>query len=1042
MKYSSLILAFAFVPTVAVAEKIDFSSQVLPILSDRCFHCHGPDSQNQDSEFRLDDEEHLFADLGGYAGVVPGDPDASELITRIRSDDEYDVMPPPDSNRSLSEDEKRILQLWIQQGAEYEGHWAFDRPKKADVPREIVSQSDWPEEQKERWSQNPIDAFIGRRLMEEGITPSDPADPATLLRRVSLTLTGLLPSEQQINRFVAEPSDEAYAEIINEFLGSMGYAERQALLWLDAARYADTDGYQVDQERTNWPWRDWVIQAFHNNMPFDEFTIEQLAGDMLPNATDSQRLATAFNRNHRQNNEAGALPEEFSVENTIDRVETTSTVWLGLTMGCARCHDHKYDPLSQREFYQFFAYFNNIGERGVGKGVNADPTIKAFSPLAEVDPDLLIAVKDAQAALDAAQSQLNARADAWIEAKHTELQSHQVTWNDAKILDADLTGEGILELKNDNTVVYSAENANGVTYELSFLPDGLESSKPITAIKIEALPDERFTKPLQLAPSVNGNFVLTNLEVSLGGNSVAIKSISANAEQSGYDVAKAIDDDPRSGWAVFGSVKKAAPVHAILTLKDPIPVDSDATVTLSLHFNSQFKNHSIGKLRVQWSQSAVAEFAGLDADLAQRLRKPADKRSQQDIKKLREHYQSIDPELKAAKQRYNAAEYKLTLQAGPRVNVMVMRERQGGAKPAYLLNRGQYDQPNKDEPLPRGIPAALLGRASEQSSRDSVSVDDRQPSNRLELARWLVSRDNPLTARVIVNRLWQNHFGVGLVKTSEDFGLQGETPSHPELLDFLAVELMDSGWDIQAMHRMIVTSAAFRQSSKHRPELSSIDPGNRLLARGPRYRADGFTIRDVALQASGTLNEKAGGPPVKPYQPDGLWETVAANAGTRYAASDGGDLYRKSMYTYWKRAVNPPRQIIFDAAGREVCNVQVRRTNTPLQALVLMNDPTFIEAARNLAEKTLQSHEANDEQRIRSMYAAAVSRQPSEASLDVMRDNLSYFRQHYQQNANEAEKLLSIGQSKRDESLNAIELAATTMVAHLIMNTDKFVTIE
>ncbi len=994
-------------------DPIDFTSQVRPLLSDRCFHCHGPDAQNQDSEFRADSRENLFADLGGYFAVVPGDLAASELHLRIRSEDPAEQMPPPDSNRALSAAEKDILDKWIAQGAPYEGHWAFQVPQRPQPPA-IANAPDL----------QPIDAFIRRRLLDAQLSPSPPADPATLLRRAALTLTGLLPPRDLQDRFLQNPSEQAYRAAVDELLDSMAYAERQSLRWLDASRYADTDGYQNDSERTNWPWRDWVTQAFHDNMPFDQFTIEQLAGDMLPEATVEQQLATAFSRNHRQNAEGGALAAEFFVENVIDRVETTSTVWLGLTLGCARCHDHKYDPLSQREFYQFFGYFNNIGESGFGRGVQANPTMKVASPLMAEDETYQAAIRDAQQHLDTVRQSLDQRLETWI--AEQSASSNASEWSLLRIAEAKLDGDKAAQLQriDDHTVQYSGNTTKAVTYRVTLDAAGTA----ITGLLLEALPDSDFGKPRQLAPSVNGNFVLTSWQVLLNNQPVLTNGITASFQQTNYPAAAAIDDDPRSGWAVFGNGVKPETVHAVLSFVQPLTLSDNDSLELRMEFNSGFANHSIGKFRLHASANDKPQLpaaSAIDANVLAALHRPAAERSEAELQTLRKHYESIDQPLKQARAALDAA-----LNRVPQATVMVMRERPGDPLPSYLLQRGQYDQPDKSQPLPRGIPVALL------------PPNAPQPANRLELAQWLVSRDNPLTARVIVNRIWQEHFGVGLVKTAEDFGLQGEMPSHPELLDWLAVEFIESGWDVKAMHRRIVTSQTYRQSSKSNPQLQAADPENRLLARGPRYRADGFVIRDIALQACGLLNETAGGPPVKPYQPQGLWAVVASSAGTRYQPSRGDDLYRKSMYTYWKRAVNPPRQTIFDAAGREICNVRVRRTNTPLQALVLMNDPTFVESARQLSALGLQQEAASDDQRLTEIYSRAVAHPIDQDTLAILNDNLQFFREHFQQHPDDAEKLLSVGASPRNADLNVVEHAAWTATAHLILNLDEFVTIE
>ncbi|PQO25252.1 hypothetical protein C5Y96_25450 [Blastopirellula marina] len=1026
------LLPLLVLPGVCQAEeKVDFRTQVQPILSDRCFHCHGPDAKNQESEFRLDSQDNLLKDLGGYAGVVPGDLKASELHLRIHSDDESSQMPPSGSNRTLSEEEKRILDLWIQQGAEYQRHWAFEIPQRPEVPLDAVKSASWTEETKSRWSTNPIDVFIAKRLLDEKLAPSPEADPATRLRRASLTLTGLLPPAELQEKFLADPSDTAYLEAIDELLGSMAYAEHQSLRWLDAARYADTDGYQNDNERTNWPWRDWVIQAMHQNMPFDQFTIEQLAGDMLPDTTDSQRLATAFNRNHRQNAEAGALSEEFFVENVIDRVETTSTVWLGLTMGCARCHDHKYDPLSQREFYQFYGYFNNIGERGTGRGIDANPTMKTSSPLIEVSPATIAKRDKAQKEMEVAKAGVPERMQRWLDEYQGPSEEDSIVWTPATLKEANLQGDGDLVIEGDATVRYSGGNkSTEIVYSITVQPQ----QKSLTALQLTALPDDAFAKPRQLAPSVNGNFVLTSVNVLQNGKPIALQSATASFEQDSFPVKNILDGKASTGWAVFGTDVKPEPVTAVIRFAEPVEIQGEETLVIELKFGSQYANHAIGKARIAFSDHADAGKVaddGLTADAKAALAKSADKRKPKDLEAIRKYYETIDQQLAKAELQLKKAEQQYRQEAGPEVSVMIMSERQGKEEPIYLLNRGQYNEPVKEEPLTRAVPAQLF-------SEDSPI----QPGNRLELAQWMVSHENPLTARVIVNRMWQDHFGVGLVKTVDDFGLQGEAPSHPDLLDWLAVEFIESGWDVKAMHRLIVTSSVYRQSSIHRPELRQRDPENRLMARGPRYRADGYSIRDVALQASGLLNSKAGGPSVKPYQPAGLWSTVASSAGIRYKQDTGEGLYRKSMYTYWKRAVNPPRQTIFDAGSREVCTVRATRTNTPLQALVLMNDVTFIESARQLAKVAMQAEAKDDRDRLAVMYRQAIARPADKETLDILAENLQFFHQYFSQSPDEAKKLLTVGESTTDNSLDPIQHAALTSVAHLILNLDEFVTIE
>lgn len=596
---------------------------------------------------------------------------------------------------------------------------------------------------------------------------------------------------------------------------------------------------------------------------------------------------------------------------------------------------------------------------------------------------------------------------------------------------ATLTGDGGLVVNDDQTVQYSpGKKGANVAQELIINP----SIERLTAVKLTALVDPNFARPRQLAPSVNGNFVMTNLSLKYDGMPIPLESVAATFEQNGFPVTNIIDQNPSSGWAVFGDNVKAEPVSAMIRLARPIDVEPGKPFVLELRYDSQYANHVIGKLQIELSEHPDAgklETGNKHSAAIAALAKPAKTRSKEENEAIQAYYEILDQPLAAAKQVLANAEAAYKQQAGPEVNVMVMREKEGDPTPTYLLNRGQYNEPVKENPLNRGIPQELL-----------ATKDASPPANRLELAQWLVSRENPLTARVIVNRIWQEHFGRGLVKTVDDFGLQGEVPSHPELLDWLAVEFIESGWDLQAMHRLMVTSAAYRQSSVHSEKLNELDPENRLLARGPRFRADGFTLRDIALQASGLLREKVGGPSVKPYQPDGLWAVVAGSANQRYVPDKGEDLYRKSMYTYWKRAVNPPRQTIFDAGGREVCNVRMPRTNTPLQALVLMNDKTFVECARQLAQRVLTSEAKSDREQIEQMVRLATAHSADEETLTILAENLNYFRQHFSQQPEEAKELLAVGESSRDESLDPAEHAAMTAVAHLILNLDEFVTIE
>lgn len=1010
---------------------IDFNRDIRPILSNKCYHCHGPDANNQKSEFQIHTFEKATADLGGIQGIVPGDLKMSEVYRRIHlSADADDVMPPVDSNRQLSAREKELITAWIQQGAAYDLHWAFkpiSKPQLPDLEPELSNRA-----------RNAIDHFVFAKLSENRLLPSPEASLETRMRRASLTLAGLSPIGYSKNEALNEGDDSMlYHQFVEKLLLSNDYAERQTLRWLNAARYADTDGYQNDAERTNWPWRDWVIKAFQENMPFDQFTIEQIAGDMLPEARTHQVLASAFNRNHRQNSEGGALAAEFFVENVIDRVETTSTVWLGLTMGCARCHDHKYDPVSQKDFFKFYAYFNNIGERGIGRGVQANPVLSTYSPLVEPPPELLADLNKAKKFQVEVAESLDARRDAWINKSAESLNQTSGNWKLQKSFsDIEVEkSEGKLVADTHGTLIFHGKNTSHANYRIQFRPGNMR----VATLRIDALPDPAFGKPRQLARSVNGNFVVTDIKVSAVNTKAGtlrpleISSATSTFEQQGYPIAQAIDANPTSGWAVFGGNKGPEPVTAYLALSSPVELSQDEFIELRIAHESTFVNHNIGKLQIH-SSSQNESHHTLPPNIVSALELKESERSESDLKSLSEYYRKIDLPTKHVSEAVAAAQKALEEAGVKPVNVMVMRERTGTPLPAYLLDRGQYDAPDKSAMLSRGLPDAL-------NAWGSGSGGQKQPGNRLELARWIVSPDNPLTARVIVNRFWQDHFGVGLVSTPEDFGTQGELPSHPELLDWLAAEFMESGWDVMGLHRLILTSATYQQSSVVDETLINRDPSNRLLARGPRYRLDGFVIRDLALRAAGLLDYRIGGPPVKPYQPTGLWNSVAGSSNIRYRTSAGGDLYRKSLYTYWKRAVNPPRQLIFDAGGREACDVSVRRTNTPLQALVLMNDKTFIEAAVHLAGRVLEDPLSRDD-RLARLFKRVTALSINSNQLGVLQNSLTYFIDHFGRNPEEAKQFVSSGYKLANSSITESEVAAWAAVAHLILNLDTSISVQ
>ncbi|MEM7698457.1 MAG: DUF1553 domain-containing protein, partial [Verrucomicrobiota bacterium] len=689
-------------------------------------------------------------------------------------------------------------------------------------------------------------------------------------------------------------------------------------------------------------------------------------------------------------------------------------------------HDHKYDPITQREFFQLYAYFNNIGERGTGKGVTANPILQTGSPLIDVPVERTEELETAHAALAAAKKSANARFRSWVE--ELPQPSKDPVWDEVEVTDAQ-SSSGMLLIQPDSSWIHDGPGGTRVKYTFRIRP----GEGPVTALRLDALTDPKFSAPTRLSRSNNGNFVVTEFEVEANGEALAIAQATSTWEQDRFPVSQAVDGNPNSGWGVFRD--EAQSVGAVFFLSETFHAKADTILTVSIHNNTHYPDHFPGRVALRTTGTAISAKDKIESregpDLVRIAVLPEDQRNEEDRKSLRAAFDEGDLVLKTAERDLAGVERRMSADGFAEVPVMVMQEREGEVAPAYLLNRGSYLEPDMSEALPRMVPAAL----------DQPEV---QPGNRLELAQWIVSDQNPLTSRVIVNRMWQSLFGVGLVKTVEDFGLQSEYPSHPELLDWLAVEFRESGWDIRAMFELLLTSDAFQRSSVFSSDQREHDPENRFLARGPRYRLDGFAIRDVALQAAGLLDRSVGGQPVKPYQPEGLWATVSGRAGISYQTSEGGDLYRRSLYTYWKRAVNPPRQIIFDAAGREACNVSMRVTNTPLQALVLMNDVTFIEAARHLAERVIAEEkklETNADP-IAALYRLATGREITPRIHEVLSENRAWFTDHFAQNAEAANELLATGASGRDESIDPLTHAALTAVAHLVLNLDETITYE
>lgn len=1079
-------------PPQAAGKKVDFNRDIRPILSDNCFKCHGPDEKQRMANLRLDETEGLFVDRGGYHIIVPGDPAKSKLYQKISSTDESYRMPPSYSGRTITPQQIELIKEWIEQGAKWEMLWSFVPPKRPAVP----------EVQDKSWPRNPIDNFVLARLEQEGLKPSPPVDRATLLRRVYFDLTGLPPTPAEIDAFIADRSPDAYEKRVDQLLTSPHYGERMTMPWLDLARYADTHGYHIDSMRDMWAWRDWVIKAFNQNLPYDKFIVDQVAGDLLPNATMEQKIASGFNRNHMITLEGGAIPEEYHVEYLVDRVSTTSTAFLGLTMGCARCHDHKFDPITQKDFYRFFAFFNSVPERGLdGYAGNAVPVLPMPSHAQQQHLDTLKAeIADTLAALP--EKEILAQRNEWQKSGLVSLPEPTTRGLVAYYpLDADLKDAS--GLHHDGTavrgdVIYDdAEVGNGADLssetQVSFGNSGdFERGKPFalglwqrppgnTAVHIlqKRTPDDHWQgweifddKPAYLAHGNTparravANYIIrfashwpdnalevqtrdpqnidglrhllvqydgsgraSGVELYLDGQRVEMKTLKDCLSADFHTAAPLEIGDQKLGTVYEGKIDdlRIYNRHLTATEIDQIAVRAAARALLlnlsgrpATAIASLEPEKPPAEVEVGEPPKAVSKEEQEKAVFESREKRLTDYFLKYGAPERERHLYAHLEDLR--KQRTELEDEIPT--------VMIMTEMKKPRK-TYVLGRGQYDNP-KEEVTP-GVPAFLPPMAP------------GLPMNRLGLAKWIVSPDNPLTARVAVNHFWQEYFGVGIVKTSEDFGSQGEMPSHPQLLDWLATEFIRTGWNVKAMQRLIVTSATYQQSSRVTPELEERDPENRLLARGPRFRLSAELIRDNALAASGLLDYRIGGPSVFPYQPKGLWEEMAFGAGysaQTYTESTGRDLYRRSMYTVWKRTVPPPALTTFDAPDREKCIARRSVTNTPLQALVLMNDPTYIEAARFLAARMLTQGGASDTGRITLGFRLATGRIPDAQERAVLLDQAREALADYRLHPGEAAQLLSVGASHCEPKLNRNELAAWTTVASIILNLDETITKE
>ena len=1049
---------------------VEFNRDIRPILSDKCFQCHGPGTQM--ATLRFDQEEGAKRALkDGRFAIVAGDPARSQVVARITATNPAVRMPRSQNGAAagepLSERQVALLTRWIEQGATWQKHWSFLPPKRSETPKDLKDP---------KWVRNPIDAFVLQRLERERLKPSVEADKATLLRRVSFDLTGLPPTPAELDAFLADKSANAYEKVVDRLLRSPQYGERMAFPWLDAARYADSNGYQTDGERFMWRWRDWVIDAFNRNMPYDQFTIEQLAGDLLPNATLSQKIATGFNRNHRGNSEGGIVPEEYAAEYVVDRVDTTSTVFLGLTLGCARCHNHKFDPFSQKEFYQLFAYFNNVPEHGKFRRVGNSPPYLA-APLPEQEAQLK-RLDDELAAASAAYAKLQPDiVRAQQEWERSLSSSTPVGWVPTRGLvayypfDSDLAPQ-VAEL-------HQAKNARLALSETSPPAPNLASGRIGQAAMFDGKTfvqfggdvagfdsygsgrgaigandptvtyDDGYTMAAWIYPTAANGAIITRDEDIVEPNGHGLNLRDGKLE---YDyVTKWVDEGIRlrtqkaitlnewhhvaltytgSRWAsgvkiyvdgedqpleiLLDDVNSQGPVR-----REPLRIGAGGGPDNRFHGN-------LDEVRIYNRALSPAE-AGMLADLTpvtMIAALPENQRTRAQADKIRDYFleHALPANLAEARTRMTEAQARRDSFYQSLPTVMVMEE-MPTPRETHVLVRGMYDRPG-DVVKPM-LPAAL------------VSSPTAYPPSRLGLAQWLVDPSNPLMARVTVNRFWQMYFGVGIVKTAEDFGSQGEPPSHPELLDWLATEFVRTSWDVKALQKTIVTSATYRQASRISPDLRAKDPDNRLLARGPSMRLSADMVRDQALAMAGLLVNKTGGASVKPYQPEGLWNEIGG--GGAYVQDHGDNLYRRSLYTFWRRTIPPPSMANFDASARESHMVRPVMTNTPLQALDLMNDVTFVEAARMFAERAIKEGGTTHAQRIAYAFRVATARAPKASEARILEDAFVENLELFKSKPEAALKYVSHGEHPRDAGIDVSELAAYTSVTSLILNLNEVV---
>ena len=1013
-------------------ERVEFNEHIRPILSDKCFHCHGNDPETAEAGLLLNNFEAATKNLSKrrekYA-ILPGHPEKSSLVERINTDDEDDIMPPPESHKTLSQYEKDLLAKWIEQGAEYQEHWSFTK---------VAAQTP-PEVNNEQWINNDIDRFILNKLEDKNLKPNKEATKEKLLRRLSFDTTGLPPSLDELDRFLKDDSEEAYEKMVDHYLAQAAYGEHMGRFWLDAARYGDTHGLHLDNYREMWPYRDWVIKAFNKNMPFDQFSTEQLAGDLLPKPSLQQKIASGFNRCNVTTSEGGSIAEEYYVRYAVDRTSTTSTVWLGLTTACAACHDHKFDPVSQKEFYEMTAFFNNITENAMDGNRKDTPPIIHVMNDKEAKQDLELKDAITQAKNVVPHNSKDPKFLSWLQKAKTETP--------------------IAPPKPDLSFKFNNEKfkpKGKAIFATDQKREALILDKK-SVLDIQEKPDFEFNKPFSFGVWIYGEefngALISNMDNAkylrgwdlwLTGNKIAIHLINEWPGNALKIETQEANLKPKKWNHILVSSDGSAKAHGIKIYLNGI---SQKLSPNKNNLSKTIKNEKplfiggregqagvkgkISDLRFFNKELSPIEVTGVYGEypIKNLLKEKQDKNQEQ--KRLNELYTyyrgHVDPEALLADKKIRVAESKHVNFLKTIPTTMIMQERPT-PRGAYVLDRGQYDQ-RKDKVEP-AVPAFLPDLP-------------KGPGNRLTFAKWLFLPDHPLTSRVTVNRFWQQLFGTGICKTSDDFGSQSEFPSHPQLLDHLAYKFMNEGWNVKELMKYMLMSASYRQDSFVSDKKLEIDPYNRLISRGPRFRLDAEMIRDNALKSSGLLVEKIGGKSVKPYQPDGIWNAVAySGSNTRHFKQESGEkLYRRSMYTFLKRTAPAPMMSNFDAPNRETCTVRRERTNTPLQALQLMNDVQYLEASRHLATKALQTQGDNND-KIKKAFRKVTSRFPNKEELIIMSEVLQAHHKHFEANSNEAKELIAHGESEVPKDIDSNELAAWTMLCSQLYNLDEAITKE